>query len=128
MNYKDIPPMTPERWINNLLDAAGAIADKEHQERRWLAPDRYAWECPDELINVIFDDSVFEGFLGQYAGTFSEDQRGAAFGLRDTLNAFCDATPPTLDSAATLADPWWKLVRQRAAEFVCAFKGKWPVD
>jgi hypothetical protein len=33
----ETPPMTPEGWIANLL--------QRHQERRWLAPDAYAWEC-----------------------------------------------------------------------------------
>jgi hypothetical protein len=43
MNYKEIPPMTPERWIANLIDAANDIANKDIQESRWLAPDAYAW-------------------------------------------------------------------------------------
>jgi hypothetical protein len=118
--------MTPERWIGNLLEAARAIADKENQERRWRAPDRYAWECPDELINVVFDDCVFDLFLEKYAPTFSEEQRTAAFGFRETLNDLCHATPQALDSAATLVDPRWDQVRHKAAEFVCAFEGKWP--
>lgn len=126
MNYKDIPPMTPERWIANLIKAVRGLADKEKQERRWLAPDAYAWERPEELICSFSDDCVFETFLEQYGESFFEEQRGAAFGLRDALNAFCDATPQFLDPAATLADPRWELVRQRAAEFVCAFEGKWP--
>lgn len=118
--------MTPQMWIGNLLEAAQDIADREKQERRWRAPDRYVWECPDELINVVFDDCAFDLFLEKYAASFSEEQRTAAFGFRDTLNDLCNATPKTLDSAATLADPRWELVRQKAVEFVGAFEGKWP--
>ncbi len=126
VNHKEIPPMTPEQWIGNLVEAARDLADREKQEHRWLAPDAYAWERPEEVINSFWDDCVFDLFLEQYGESFSGEQQNAAFGLRDALNAFCDATPQVLDPAATLADPRWESVRQRATEFVCAFKGKWP--
>jgi hypothetical protein len=120
-----MPRITPERWLSNLLDALGQIADKEHQERRWLAPDAYAWEHPEELINSV-DDVVFEGFLERYTPTFSREQREAAFGFRDALNDYCERTPQNLDPAATLADPRWDFVRQKGAAFVAAFSEKWP--
>ena len=126
MNQKDIPPITAERWIANLLEAARDLADRERQERRWLAPDRCAWERPEEVICSFSDDCVFDLFLEQNVDSFSGKQRSAAFGVRDALNAFCAATPQVLDPAATLADPRWELVRQRAVEFVGAFEGKWP--
>jgi hypothetical protein len=125
MTAKNIPPISPERWLGNLLDVIAQIADREHQERRWLASDAYAWECPDELICTV-DDAVFGGFLEHYTATFSEEQRGAAFGLRDALNDYCELTPQHLDPAETLADPRWDFVRQRAAAFVAAFSKKWP--
>jgi hypothetical protein len=61
--------MTPERWIGNLIEAAEMIGNSEKQERRWLAPDSMAWERPEELINVLFDDCNFELFIEQYGGT-----------------------------------------------------------
>jgi hypothetical protein len=125
MTRDAIPPMTPERWLRNLLEALGAIADREHQERRWLALDARAWECPDELICTV-DDVVFEGFLEQYASTFSEEQRQAASGFRDTFNEYCDSTPHHLDPAETLLDQRWDFVRHKAAVFVAAFTNTWP--
>jgi hypothetical protein len=122
---EDITPITPERWLKNLLDVLGQIADSERQERRWLAPDAYAWECPDELICTV-DDAVFEGFLERYALTFSDEQREAAFGFRDAFTNYCDSTPQHLDPAETLADPRWDFVRQKAAAFILAFSYKWP--
>jgi vancomycin resistance protein YoaR len=119
--------ITPERWIANLLEVAGAIADKQQQERRWLAPDRYAWEGPSELMCVIFDDCALEGFLERYTNSFSEPQQKAASEFRDTLSRFCDSTPGHLDPAETLADLRWEVVRQKAAQFVSAFAGKWPI-
>ena len=120
--------MTPERWIANLMEAASFIANKERQELRWLAPDAYAWERPGELINVLFDDCVFEGFLSEYASTFSDEQRRTAFELKDEMNSYCDATPGWLDPAEVLADPRWESIRQKAAAFVAAFKDKWPIQ
>lgn len=67
-----IPELTPERWIAKLLAAIANIADREHQEKRWLAQDVQAWECPDELINVL-DDCAFDGFLEKYAPTLSDE-------------------------------------------------------
>lgn len=115
-----------ERWISNLIGAAQNIADKEHQERRWLAPDRYAWERPEELISVVFDDYVLDGFIEESSAAFSEQQRSAATGFRDELNDYCKQTPDYLDPAAVLSDPRWETVRQRAESFVISFKEQWP--
>lgn len=38
MNPREIPPITPERWLSNLVEAMSEIADTEHQEGSWLAP------------------------------------------------------------------------------------------
>jgi len=121
-----IPPITPEVWIENLLEAVGMIADREHQESRWLAEDALAWEKPEELINVI-DDCVFDGFLEKYDPSFSEDQRTAAAAFRDYLSYYCDSTPGGLDPVQVLKDPKWAELRERAAAFVLAFRDKWPV-
>jgi len=125
MTAEEVPPMTPERWLANILDVTAQIADRERQERRWLAPDVYAWECPDELICSL-DDVVFDGFLERYTPTFSAEQREAALGFRDALNQYCDITPHHLDPGKTLADPRWDFVRRKAAALVAAFSKKWP--
>jgi hypothetical protein len=121
--HADIPPMTPDRWMANLLEAAGGIADKKKQESRWLAVDPHAWERPEELINALFDDANLELFLTEYASTFTEEQRLAGSELRDDLNCYSDAAPGWLDAAEVLADPRWDAIRQKASAFVAAFKG-----
>jgi hypothetical protein len=121
--YSQIPR---ERWIANLVDVAQDIANKEHQEHRWLALDRYAWEGPSELICAAFDDYVIEGFIEEFSPAFSEAQRSAALGFRDELNDYYDHTRQNLDPAVVLADPRWEGVRQRAVAFVAAFRDKWP--
>jgi len=126
MNYKGVPPMTPERWIANLIEAAGEIANKDKQERRWLAPNARAWERPEELISVLFDDSNFELFIDEYKSTFVEEQGRAASELRDDMNHYCDTTPEWLDPNEVLADPRWETIRRKASAFVEAFKDKWP--
>jgi hypothetical protein len=124
MTSKDIPPITPERWLSNILEVLGQIADRERQESRWLAADAFAWERPEELINTV-DDVVFEGFLENYTPTFSGEQREAAFGFRDALNNYCELTPQNLNPGETLADPRWDFVRQKASAFIAAFSKKW---
>jgi hypothetical protein len=113
--------------MSNLLAAIGDIADREHQERRWLAPDAQAWECPDELICVV-EDCVFEGFLHQYAATFSGEQLAAACAFRDEFHHYCDVTPSHLDPATVLEDSRWEGLRTKAVAFVAAFRDKWPIE
>jgi hypothetical protein len=127
MDNEDIPPFTPERWLANLIEAADQIADKEHQEGRWTAPDALAWENPAELICSLYDDCAFERFLDEYDSTFSEEQRKSAFELKDEMNCFNEATPQWLKAAEVLADPRWESIRRKAAAFSEAFKGRWPI-
>ena len=117
--------ITPERWLANLIEAARAIADKKRQESRWLAPDAYAWERPEEEINVLMDDSVFEGFIEGFEATFSLAQSNAIVAFHDAVNAYCEATPGRLDPAEVLADPRWQELRQKADAFIAAFDGTW---
>jgi hypothetical protein len=118
--------ITRELWISNLLKAASMIADKELQEQRWLAPDAYAWERPEELINVLFDDSVFDLFIEEFGVGFRDAQRDAALRLKKEVDDFCDVTPDYLDPAQVLADSRWESIRKRAREFIAAFEDKWP--
>jgi hypothetical protein len=124
MKTTDIPPITPQLWLTNILGVAEAIADKEHQEQRWLAPDAYAWERPEELISSL-DDVVLDGFIKNFNLTFSEPQREAAFGFQSAINEYCNATSTCLDPAETLADPRWWSIRQKAEQLIAAFKGTW---
>jgi hypothetical protein len=102
------------------------IADREAQERRWLSTDRRAWEHPDELINVLRDDYVFDGFIDEYAPTFSQMQLRSAIALVESVNSYCKNVPNEIQAQDLLADPNWEDVRARAREFVLSFKGKWP--
>jgi hypothetical protein len=124
MSSKDISPITPQLWLVNILEVVEAIADRENQERRWLASDAYAWERPEELINCL-DDVVFDGFIKDFAQTFSEPQRQAAIGFQSAVDDFCSTTPQWLDPAETLADPRWWSIRRKAEQFIEAFQGKW---
>jgi hypothetical protein len=114
-----------ERWIENLLWAAEQIADRGFQETRWLAPDAKAWESPDEAINSL-DHFVLDGFAEQFADSLSPAQIKAVIEFRDEVDRYCGSTPRHLEPLNVLADPAWEVVRQRASEFVHAFKGKWP--
>jgi hypothetical protein len=111
---------TRELWTSNLVDAARAIGDTEHQLSRWLAPDAFAWEGPEELINM-WDDSLPQLFIEEYGAALSREQADAATALRDELNGYCDETMDNLDPRQVLADPRWDVVRSKARSFVAAF-------
>jgi hypothetical protein len=113
---------TREFWTSNLVDAARAIGDTEHQRSRWLAPDAFAWERPEELINTIWDDLLLELFIEEHGKVLSRVQAEAAAALRDELNNYCEATPKNLDPKQVLADPRWEAVRSKARSFVAAFE------
>jgi hypothetical protein len=115
VRYRTIPL---ERWRNNIIEACKRIGDQSHQETHWTKNDRPAWENPNEVINVLFDDSSFELFLTDCAFSLSELQLIAGQDLLHKLNNFLANTPQSLDATTTLADPDWKIVRITARRFV----------
>jgi hypothetical protein len=120
------PQIPPERWIANLLEAAKIISNRQYQETRWLADDALAWETPDEAICTL-DDCVLDGFIEQFAESFSPAQVKAAIEFRDELDRYSSATPlQDFEARKVLADPAWEVVRSRASDFIQAFKGIWP--
>jgi hypothetical protein len=125
MAASNISPITPQRWLSNLLEVAGAIADRSMQEERWLAGTWNIWEHPDELINTV-DDYGLGGFIEAFASTFTKRQEIAASQFQDEIERFCAAAPQSLDPRAVLVDPKWEIVRKRADAFIAAFKDHWP--
>lgn len=120
-----IPPLTPERWISNLLEAAGAIANKTMQEERWATGTWNIWEHPDELINTV-DAYVLDGFIEAFASTFNTEQNATIQEFSKEFDKFCVESPKSLDPTQVRADPQWAILRQRAAIFIQAFQGRWP--
>jgi hypothetical protein len=117
------PQIPAERWVENLPEAAELIANREYQETQWLSPDAVAWETLDEAINTL-DDCVLDGFIEQFAESFSPDQAKAVLEFRDELDRYCSATPPQdFEAKGLLADPAWEIVRSRASGFIQAFEG-----
>src|SRR5579875_3420777 len=125
MTASNISPITPQRWLSNLLEVAGAIADRRMQEERWRAGTWNIWEHPDELINTV-DDYVLDGFIEAFASTFTPEQEAVIRQFREEFEGFCTAAPESLDPRAVLVDPKWAMVRKRADAFVAAFKDHWP--
>jgi hypothetical protein len=124
MKSADRSAITPQLWLANILELAQAIANKENQEQRWLAPAAFAWERPEELLNSL-DDVVLDGFIEKFSSTFSEEQSQAILSFQAAINEFCSVTPAWLDPAETLADPRWRSIRHKAEKVIAAFKGKW---
>jgi hypothetical protein len=117
------PTVPLERWINNVVEAARDIGDTDYQARNWFREDRPAWEHPNEMICVLFDDSVFDDFLTDCAFSFSDRQQQSAQIFSTTINRFLNETPQNLDPHGTFHDPRWEEVRITARAFVAAFSG-----
>jgi hypothetical protein len=115
------PTVPLERWRNNVIDCARSIGDTEHQKKNWFHEDRPAWENPNELINALFDDSVFELFLVDCAYSLSSEQLVAGNELLTKLNSFNTQMPDPLDSLATFNDPRWQEIAIGARHFVASF-------
>jgi hypothetical protein len=118
-------PITPERWISNLLEVATSIADRKMQEEKWAAGTWNIWEDPDEMLNTL-DDFVLDGFAEAFPSIFSAEQESAARRFRDAVDGFCASPSVTFGPVELLSDQNWERVRQSADEFVEAFDGKWP--
>jgi hypothetical protein len=118
-------PITPERWIANLLEVATSIANRKMQIEKWGAGTWNIWEHPDEMI-CRTDDSVLDGFIEAFPSIFSAEQESAVRGFRDEVDHFCVSPSATLEAAELLSDPNWEQLRQSADEFIKAFTGKWP--
>lgn len=71
------------------------------------------------------DDSVFQGFIEEYAATFSPTQADAIIPFKVAIDKYSEATPDLLDPAEVLRDPRWHDIRQKAGAFIAAFDGKW---
>jgi hypothetical protein len=115
------PTVSLERWRENVVDAVAMIANKDHQEANWLRDDRPAWENPNEAVNALFDDVIFELFLVDCDFSFNEPQRKAAQLLLNKLHDFLHNTPQSLDSEKVLNDPRWQEVRIAAGNFATKF-------
>ena len=93
---------TRELWTSNLVDAARAVGETEHQQSRWLAPDRFAWERPEELINTISDEFLLELYIEEYGKALPRAQTEAVTALRDELNHYCERNTKSLDPCRCL--------------------------
>ena len=110
-----------ELWLANLVNDARALADKQHQEKRWSAPDAKPWENPGELLCAVFDDHLLNEFIAEHSPSFSAQQLEAATTFKSALVRHRALSPKKLIAEDVLVDPEWQLVRHAAARFVAVF-------
>jgi hypothetical protein len=115
------PNVPIERWTNNVVDAVLSIGNREHHVANWFREDRPAWENPNEAVNILMDDCVFELFLQDCDYSLTEQQRRSGHLLMQELNLFLETTPKFLDSAETFSHPQWLIVQSSANDFVSRF-------
>lgn len=119
------PIFSYEVWLDRVLSVVQAIADRKRQEEVWPNPN-FSWEQPNELVNSLFDDCLFEAFVERNQQNFTAEQRASSNDLLHEFQGFLAATPETLDPIDTLTDPRWQSIRSSAARFTMAFASKLP--
>jgi hypothetical protein len=112
-------PSYKER-LEMILDAARDIASKEYQERAWF-PDSGLVSSPDEVYEVLMDDSWPELFFEEHGKNFTSKQMQYWNDFKSLLDHYFQKNPAQLDPRQVLDDPEWALVRQAAQKFVTAF-------
>ena len=101
------------QWKTNIFGVLERIADESYQRLAWF--NRHAEvSSPDELINQLFDDYLFEDFIESQEVDLPRNARDAARAFSVSLSAFCDQTPQILDPREIIDDPRWTRIRQEA--------------
>lgn len=111
---------TYEQWLANIRVVLAALANREMQECRWLAPGRHAWECPEELINSL-NDVVYDGFIEEFSYQWTMEQKAAATSVQRSMHDYCVQSPTWLNPEQVLADPAWHQVQADAKRFLRCF-------
>lgn len=118
--------MSVEAWLKSILEAALRIADRKAQEDAWLTSGERK-SSPDEVFQMLMEDSVPDEFFRKYSGNYSAAQLDTWHEFRTKLYRFYDKMPIKVSPKEVLADPEWDDVRQAAGRFVEAFAPTAPL-
>lgn len=108
-----------------ILRGARAIASREFQEEAWFPGGRYV-SSPDEIYQVMMEDSRPDSFFQEFGETFTASQMQSWSDFRSQLECYYDGMPLKADPLAVLNDPNWNSVRKAAQKFVEAFATSAP--
>lgn len=111
----------PALWTANITGVLERIADAQYQKMAWFNCHAEI-SSPDELINQLFGDYLFESFIESKEAGLSENQQSAARAFSATLKEFCDQTPQILDPREVIEDPRWMRIRRDAASLLNVLK------
>ena len=76
---------------------------------------------PDEIYQVLMEDSRPDSFFEEFAKTFTTSQMLSWHEFRSQFERYYDKMPLHADPRSVLDDPEWDLVRKAAQTFVRAF-------
>lgn len=106
-----------ERRKGNICGVLQRIADENYQKLAWF--NRHEEQSsPDELINQLFGDYMFDDFIDSKDLNISEITRDLSRAFSLSLNRFCKQTPEFLDPQKVLDDPRWHRIREDAQALV----------
>jgi hypothetical protein len=110
-----------KKRLDLILGAAQDIASREFQEEAWFPGGKFV-SSPDEVYQVLMEDSKPDLFFETYGKTLSKSQLQSWREFRSRLEHYYDSMPLHSDPRRVLEDPEWALVREAAQRFVSAFQ------
>lgn len=111
-------------WLSRILRSIEIVSDIDFQIKIWVKgeeQDKYFSSYAEHMC-AFFDDSDFEGFLGEYWPQFglSEDLHKKLIYLRDCLEAYNKDEALTDDEI--VKDPEWIKITKVAKNTLEAFR------
>ncbi|ARN82179.1 hypothetical protein DSM21852_15650 [Methylocystis bryophila] len=106
----------------NVLGNLEALADREHQERCWVRHEAY--DCFDEVIHALFDDSSFEDGPRSAVGAllFEEGEADRIKTVMDLIDALFAKYGKKLSDKGYMATPEWPAIIAAAKQAFEAMK------
>jgi hypothetical protein len=107
----------------NVLENLLSLSDYDHQVRCWVKHEQY--DCLDEAIHALFDDSSFDdGTLSSIGVLLFDEQE--AIGIKhvmDLIDALFDKYGKELSDMEYMATPEWPAIMAAAKNAFQVMKG-----
>lgn len=113
--------MDKNSWKSAVLDVIRRIADESYQRTAWFGEGPYV-SSPEEIYCELFDDYIYDDFLGAVDVDMTSQQRVLGVELRDVMNKYADSVEYLSDPRKVSDDPQWEVVRKAARAFLDSFK------
>lgn len=109
--------MHPQLWRSYIETTLQKISSEQFQRTAWFEEKNGAFS-PEELINQLFNDYLFDEFIEDAENELSPEQKKLAVEFSTQLRQFCRETPVFLDPKKIICDPRWASIRIQASNLL----------